>query len=206
MRYASVFLTALLAANVGGKTAKDGTEIQVDLPGTQHLMNCGGSDKAGLCVFTSIAHSARWQRVELLENFRDWMKQYPGGGYPEKVTQKIAEIAKEKGVPPPAYIQIEGGREVLDTLRAALASGRMPGVTYSYSPSGRYYGKKIAHMVSLVHLDQKWACVLDNNFPGEDKYEWMSVEEFLRTFTGGRSGWAVVLLDPGPPPLPWNQK
>ena len=59
-------------------------------------------------------------------------------------------------------------------------------------------------MVSLVHLDSQYACVLDNNYPGVDQYEWMSVDEFLRTFTGGRSGWAVVLLDGGPPPLPWN--
>ena len=45
---------------------------------------------------------------------------------------------------------------------------------------------------------------LDNNFPGEDKYEWMTVDEFLHTFTAGRSGWAIVLLDAGPPLLPWN--
>lgn len=193
-------------ASVGGKTAPDGTEIQIDLPAALHLKNVGGSDGAGLCVFTSISHSARWSNVGLLENFRDWMKRYPGGGYPSKVDQKIAQIAKEKGVPPPAYLQIEGGRETLDVLRAALASGRMPGVTYSFSPTKRYGGQRIAHMVSLVHLDDKNAAILDNNYPGIDKYEWISVEEFLQTFTGGRSGWAVILLDAGPPPLPWNKE
>lgn len=194
-------------ASVGGKVAPDGkTEIQIDLPAALHLKNVGGSDGAGLCVFTSISHSARWCNVGLLADFRDWMKKYPGGGYPTKVDQKIAQIAKEKGVTPPSYLNVEGGKEILDVLRAACASGRMPGVTYSFSPTKRYGGQKIAHMVSLVHLDDKHACVLDNNFPGIDKYEWMSVEEFLRTFTGGRSGWAVILLDPGPPPLPWNQE
>lgn len=205
--FCALVLAALFVSNasIGGKQAPDGkTEIQLDLPGSLHLKNTGGSDGAGLCVFTSIAHSARWQHVELLENFHDWMKQYAGGGYPEKVNQKIAQIAKEKGRPPPRYLQVEGGRELLDLLRAAVASGRMPAVTYYFSPSGRYRGQRILHMVSLVHLDSQYACILDNNYPGVDQYEWLTVDEFLRAFTGGRSGWAVVLLDAGPPPLPWN--
>lgn len=201
-----LFLSLLLAANIGGKTAPDGTEIQVDLPGSQHMTNKAGSDGSGLCVFTSISHSARWAHVELLENFRDYMTKYPGGGWPEKVDKYIAKIAKDRGVAPPQYVQVEGHREVLATLKAALKSGRMPAVTYAFSPTGRYGGRKIAHMVSLVHLDEKYACVLDNNYPGEDKYEWMSVDEFYRSFTGmGGSGWAVVLLADGPPVLPWNR-
>jgi hypothetical protein len=194
-------------ASVGGKIAPDkATEIQVDLPGSLHMQNTGGSDGAGLCVFTSISHAARWQHVELLENFRDWMKRYPGGSWPEKTAQKIKQIAKEKGVPEPQYVQVEGGREVLDVIRAALKSGRMPGVTYSYSPTGRYGGRKIAHMVNIVHLDDRYAAILDNNYitPAENAYEWISVDDFLRTFTGGRSGWTIILLDTGPPPLPWN--
>jgi hypothetical protein len=204
-RLLPLLLSLAVAANVGGKTAPDGTELQLDLPGSQHLQNQAGVDGAGLCVFTSISHSARWSHVELLENFRDYMRKYPGGGWPDKVTKMVNQIAKDKGALPPPYLQVEGGRELLDVLRAALASNRMPAVTYSLSPTGRYGGRKIAHMVSLVHLDDKRACVLDNNFPGDDKYEWMSIEEFVHTFTGGgRSGWAVVLLDAGPPPLPWN--
>lgn len=193
------------SATIGGKLAPDGkSEIAIDLPGSQHLKNVGGSDGAGLCVFTSISHAARWSRVELLENFRDWMRKYPGGGWPEKVDTMIGKIAKEKGVPPPLYMQVQGGREKLDLLRAALASNRMVCVTYSFSPTGRYGGKRIAHMVNLVHLDDKYACILDNNYPGENAYEWISVDQFVQTFTGGKSGWAVILIDAGPPPLPWN--
>lgn len=196
-----------VAAKIGGKVSPDGkTQIGCDLPGDQHLKNIGGSDGAGLCVFTSISHSARWQRVDVLENFQAWMKQYPGGGWPDKTAQKIAQLAKERGVTPPPFIQVEGGREVLEILKAAIDSGRMPAVTYSFSPTGRYGGKKIAHMVSLVHLDEQYAVILDNNFPGEATYEWCSIDEFLRSFTGGRSGWAVILLDSGPPPLPWNNE
>ena len=48
------------------------------------------------------------------------------------------------------------------------------------------------------------ACILDNNYIGEDKYEWITVDQFVRTFTGGSNGWAMVFLAPSPPPLPWN--
>jgi len=193
----------LIGATLGGTTAPDGTEIQIDLPKSQHLQNMGGSDGKGLCVFTSISHSARWSRVELLENFRDYMTKYPGGGYPDKVTQYIKKIAQEKGQPVPNYVQIQGKQETLDTLKLALKNNLCPSVTYGFSPTGRYRGQRIAHMVTLLHLDDKNACILDNNYPGT--YEWLTVDEFYRTFTAmGGSGWAVILLDAGPPPLPWN--
>jgi hypothetical protein len=80
----------------------------------------------------------------------------------------------------------------------------MPAVTYSFSPSGRYGGQRIAHMVSLVHADERWFCVLDNNYIGADAYEWLSPQEFARTYAHGGQGWSVILLDPGPPPLPRN--
>ncbi len=187
-----------VGASVGGPRNADGTELQCDLPGDQHLKNCGGSDGAGLCVFTSISHSARWQNVDVLKDFRDWMRHHPGGGYPKKVDQMIASICKEKGVPRPDYVQAEGSG--LEILKAACKSGRMPGVTYSFSPTGRYGGARISHMVSLPHADDRWFVVLDNNFP--QTYEWMSPAEFQKTYTGGGGGWCVVLLSPAPPPPP----
>jgi hypothetical protein len=195
-------------ATIGGRVHNDGTELQCDLPGDFHLKNCGGSDGSGLCVFTSISHSARWQNVAVLEGFRDWMRKHPGGGYPQKVDRMIAEICNEKGVPPPSYLQVEG--DDLEVLKTACRSGRMPGVTYSYSPTGRYGGQRISHMVSLVHADDRHFVILDNNFPGragqENTYEWMTPAEFKKTYTGGRSGWAVILLDPGPPLPPHNPR
>jgi hypothetical protein len=187
-----------VGASIGGPQNADGTQLQCDLPGDQHLKNCGGSDGAGLCVFTSISHSARWQNVDVLKDFRDWMRRHPGGGYPKKVDQMIAEICREKGVPKPNYVQAEGSD--LEILKAACKSGRMPGVTYSFSPTGRYGGARISHMVSLPHADDHWFVVLDNNFP--QTYEWMSPAEFRKTYTGGGGGWCVVLLAPSPPPPP----
>lgn len=183
--------------------APDGkTEIHCDLPGNQHLRNKGGSNGAGLCVFTSIEHSARYQNVPQLIGFRDWMTKYPGGGYPDKVTAKIREICRQRNMPEPAYIQIQG--KDLELLKAATRSGRMVSVTYSRSPTGRYGGSRIAHMVSLPHADDAFFCVLDNNYPGADKYEWMSPQEFSTICNPGGRYWAVVLLAPAPPAPPRN--
>jgi hypothetical protein len=191
---------APVGAQVGGNVSPDGTEIDCDLPGSEHLKNKGGRDGAGLCVFTSIDHAARWQNVPQLVGFRDWMTRHPGGGYPQKVDQMIKMICEERGMPVPDYIQAE--RVDPELLKRACASGRMPGVTYSRSPTGRYGGGRIAHMVSLPHADDRWFCVLDNNYPGEDKYEWMTPEEARRA---GILEWAVILLAPPPPPMPRNR-
>lgn len=213
MRFFSLAITVLTGLTlaqgnrVGGKIAPDGkSEIACDLPETQMLRNKGGSDGAGLCVFTSCEHSSRWQAIPALAGFRDWMTRFPGGANPPKLKAKIEQICKERGVPVPDYIQLQGRAEILPVLKAACESGRMPAVTYSFSPTGRYQGRKIQHMVSLVFLSDDWACILDNNHPGVDKLEWISTKDFLRTFTGGSNGWAVIFATPGPPPFPFTKE
>lgn len=190
-----------LSPKVGGETSPDGTvEIAADLPARLHLKNIGGSDGAGLCVFTSLSHSALWQGIAVLCDFRDWMHKYPGGGYPQKVSAKIKQICAERGVAEPSYIQVQGAD--IEILKLACKSGRMPGVTYSYSPTGRYGGQGIDHMVSLVYCDDRWAAVLDNNYPGS--YEWMPTATFRQVYTRRGGGWAVIFLAPMPPAPPHN--
>jgi hypothetical protein len=76
-------------------------------------------------------------------------------------------------------------------------------VTYGYSP--RYGLQTIAHMVCCAKFSGKYAVVLDNNFPGEDSYEWMSLAEMLkRVKHPSGSGWVFVWLAPSPPPVPHN--
>jgi len=180
----------------GGRTSPDGTEeIQIDLPGTQQMKNTGGRDGAGLCVFTSIEHSGRWQNVESILGFQQKMTREQGGGYPSKVEKMMAKYCDGA-----QYLQYEGSDPSL--IKLALATGRMPAVTYGYSP--RYSGK-IAHMVNAVHLTEKWAAILDNNFPGDTRYEWMAPAEFKKRWISGGGGWAVVVLAPPPPPLPVNE-
>lgn len=185
--------------------APDGTEVQIDLPVSQQIKNIGSDipPHRGMCVTTSITQSARWANNPVLQDFVTYAKQFPGGGYPEKVDELMRKIAQARNVPVPQYKQIKGGRETLTTLKLALKNGLCPSVTFGFSPSGRYQGQKISHMVNLLHLDEKYACVLDNNFPGT--YEWMSVDEFYASYTSAAGyGWAVILLDAGPPPIPWN--
>lgn len=191
-----------VGAQVGGTTAPDGTEIQIDLPGELHQKNTGGSDGAGLCVYASARHSGLYQNNTVFAELFQWMRQHPGGSYPEKFDRTVEEFCREKGLPKPAYLQVEG--KDLEVLKLACKTGRMPGVTYCFSPTGRYNGQRIAHMTSLVHADGRNYCILDNNYPGANQYEWLSEDEFQRSYTGGKSGWAIILLDPGPPPPPRN--
>lgn len=182
--------------SLGGPVGPDGkTEVACDLPVDQRTRNVGGRDGAGLCVFTSVQNSARYQNESRLVNFQADMRKEPGGGYPSKLDTMIARYGK--GTP---YLQYEGGDPAI--LEAALATGRMPGITYD----GRdpHYRGTIAHMVNLVYLDKNIACCLDNNFIGEQELVWMSRDEFLSRWRGNGGGWAVVLLSPPPPPVPTN--
>lgn len=195
---------------VGGRVAPDGvTEIQIDLPLEEQRRNIA-SRGLGCCVFRSLDHAARWQNIPQLIEMPEWMVQkgIEGGGYPEKVDRLIPQISKDRGMPTPTYIQIQGND--LEPLQLACATGRMPCVTYGVSPTGRYGGARIAHMVNLSHADDQWFAVLDNNYicsPEEpDNYEWLSPKEFLRAYTSGGSGWSVILLSPSPPPPPRNNQ
>lgn len=200
---APVGAQAKAGAQVGGRIAPNGaTQIHCDLPGQFHIKNVGGSDGAGLCVFTSCEHSGWWQNIRQLHGFQDWMKRKPGGGWPEKVDKMLKEYCQEQGLPVPPYIQVEG--KDLEILKLACRTGRMPAVTYSRSPTGRYGGGRIAHMVSLPHADDQWFAVLDNNYIGEDQYEWMSPREFEEANLGS-AVWSVIFLGPPPPPVPRNK-
>lgn len=190
-----------VGANVDGEE-HNGVSVDCPLPPDFHTKNVGGSDGAGLCVFCSMHHSGEWVDEPVFAGIFKWMQQYPGGGYPEKVTKMVEKYAAELGMPVPDYIQVTG--HDLEILKAACQSGRMPGVTYSFSPSGRYGGKRIAHMVSLVHADDHYFVILDNNYvAGEKHLEWLSPEEFSKTYA---PGWAVIPLKPGPPMAPFNRE
>lgn len=181
------------------------TQVQNDVPQRLRLRNKVGTNGLGLCVFTSCNVSAFWQNVGLLQDFRDWMTKHPGGGYPSKLDEMISRRAKEKGLPPPQYLQFTSND--LLVLKMAVKTGRVPCVTYYYSPTGRYQGKRISHMVNIVHAgvgqapdgSSYWA-VLDNNYP--EKLEWMTEPTFLKVYSGGGTGWSVIFLNPGPPPVP----
>ena len=218
-KLAAAVLTAVLTgtavaqfANTPTPVSPAGVRATIDLPVSRHLRNVGGSDGAGLCVYTSTRHSADWANLATMLDFRKWAQSRPGGADPDKLDSDIHEYCRQKNIPVPAYVQHTGGDEKF--LELALRTGRSVGVTYSGNDN--FYGETIAHMVNLVHLDADRAAIIDNNRPGN--WVWMSRKQFLDRWRGlnadgsaaliyerGRGfrvggGWAFVFLASPPPP------
>jgi len=189
---------------VGGRTHA-GEVVDVDLPGTEHITNIGSKvDGAGMCVMSSIEMAARWSGMEEFRGLRDWCANDEGGAYPGKVDRQLAAYCRAKNIAVPKYVQYEGPNPA-PVIDAALKSGRMACITYGWSP--RYPGERyISHMVCCSKASGRFGVVLDNNFTGEDKYEWMDRDELLRRVKFPQStGWVFVWLAAPPPPSPKNQ-
>lgn len=191
-----------LAGSIGGFKSPDGKEMMFEpLPGTLHQRNTVGRDGLGLCVYASARHTGRWQSDPLFDACFEYMKTQPGGSYPDKFVATMKACAAKNGLAYPEFIQIQD--DDIEILKLASRNGYMAGVTYGYSPTGRYNGRKIAHMVSLVHASDNWFAVLDNNYPGETQFEWLSPAEFKGAHISPRGiGWKVILLTTPPPPKP----
>lgn len=153
--------------------------------------------------------AARWNGMEDFRGLRDWCAREPGGAYPQKVDDQLKRYCREKGIEVPPYLQYEGltPEEVVEAIDR---TGRMACFTYGESPR---YSSAINHMVCGVKYNGKYGVVLDNNFPGEDAYEWMSREELIHRMKvsanpRGRpvlgTAWVFVWLTPPPPPVPRN--
>lgn len=184
------------ATQEGGKVSPDAkSEIKCDLPRSQKIKNTGGTDGAGLCVFTSIKWAMDYQNEPDGAHFRKDMEREPGGGYPDKVDRMMKKYA-----PSVQYIQDTSGDP--EILRAILDSGRMACVTYNGHDC--HYPMSIAHMVDLVGFDDNWAVISDNNFIEDNQFVWMSPDEFIKRWRGTGGGWVVCLLSPPPPPIPHN--
>ncbi len=172
-----------------------------DLPVSLRKNNVGGIDGAGLCVFTSIMHAARYQNVKELWDFQEKMTHEPGGGYPAKVDRMMAKYA-----PGVHYLQAETNDPAV--LDLAFKTGRMPSATYcGWDPT--YGGRYVSHMTNPVYLDDKVAAVLDNNrvSPDEASLMWMSRSDYLARWKGqDRTAWVVILLGPAPAPVPLPNK
>lgn len=171
----------------GGPISPDGkTMVQTWLPLELRIFNTGGSDGKGLCVYTSVTMAALHQNESKLFGLRKYAESRPGGSWPTKLAGDIAAVA-----PDLEWINYEGLGKDASLLRAALASGRMVSVAIP------------GHMLNLVHLDDNYACWMDNNAvydrqtKADNQLVWMTPQEFLSKWTG----WAVILLHPGPPPV-----
>jgi hypothetical protein len=162
------------------------THVACYLPLEQRMFNTGGSDGAGLCVYSSVTMAARYQNETKLFGLRAYAEKRPGGAWPAKLKKDIDAVA-----PDCKWLQCEG--KDMAFVRAAINSGRMVSLDIM---GGQ-------HMVDLIHLDDKWACLMDNNAvynrqtKADSQLIWLdAAKEFPKKW----HSWAVVLLAPPPPP------
>ncbi len=177
--------------------------LTVDLPGSQQFQNIGSKrDGAGMCVFSAIEMAGLACGLEQMRGWRNWCaEKYAGGGWPEKVDVTLRDWFAYKSIPPIPYIQYEG-KDPAPFMDMCEKTRRPFGMTYGYSPR---YGRSIQHMVTGVMFRDKYGVVLDNNFPGEDRYEWVERDEFVRrTIYPNRQAWLFCWLPPPPPLSPRN--
>ena len=212
---AAGILLVLVAILSAGK-APDGSEPQIDFPEEEWMKNIGSKlDGAGMCVFTSFEHSARWAGWEEFRGFRDWCAaNYKGGGTPSKLAQLVKAYVDKKGIKDfdvnRNLIQYEG--KDFDFLRQALQNNWLPCVTLYHSP--RYGNQVIFHMVNCAHYGNGWCAILDNNFK---PYEWFPEGEIGKRIAWHNPPakqnslkdryWAAVIMKDSPPPAPtWGGK
>jgi len=140
-----------------------------------------GPQREGSCVHASMIMLFRWQgRPDLADR---WRQTYADGEWAENLAAKFDAEGVQY-----AYTQSEYD---VSFLEWACNTRRGCGVTV----------KGGIHMVNLVHLDAKWAGLLDNNNIGEIK--WVPRETFLSEWFNSDS-WAVTPVYAPPPPLPFS--
>ena len=147
----------------------------VDLPRELREQNWGG----GSCVHASTVHLLRWQGHHELADW--WRASYSGGEYSERLNRRLNAAGLKYA------FTVEGDTAFLEW---ALRTRRGAGITYWPS-----------HAVNLVHLDDQWAGLLDNN--RVEQIIWIPRAEFLRRWRD-YGGWAWTLVYNPPPPKPWT--
>lgn len=133
----------------------------------------------GSCVHASFVMLLRWQGRYHTADY--WRKKYHSGEWPSQLAQRM----DREGI---RYAYTSNKNNVA-FLEWACRTRRGCGVTIMGG----------AHMVCLVHLDDKWAGILDNN--DIHKIHWFPRETFLAEWKNSTS-WAVTPVYTPMPPLP----
>lgn len=147
-----------------------------NVPPSLREKNWGG----GSCVHASLVMLFRWQgRYAMAAH---WRNTYIGGEYANRCHSRL----EKEGV------RWAATHNDVKFLEWACRTRRGCAVTVMNG----------AHMVCLVHFDEKYAGILDNN--RIDKIKWMTREAFVKEWKNS-SGWAVTPVYSPPAPLPWVQ-
>ena len=188
----------------------DGKPLALPLPATEHMQNTGGSDGAGLCVYTSVVLSAKWHNLPDVYGLRKFAEGRPGGSYPEKLAADLKTYSTRYNVTLPTYVQHTGGDD--EFLDLCFKTRRYPAITYAGADD--FYRGTIAHMVNLTHLDAAHGTIQDNNRAGHWTTDtrtkvlnrWKGLDDNGRPMRlGGYAvggGWAFLWIAPPAPPLP----
>ena len=164
------------AADPQGKPKKEMPTVNVPLGDRQS--NWLGSQGEGSCVHASIISLFRWQGRYRTADY--WRSTYGDGEWPDDLAQKF----DKEGI---RYAYVTNGN--VRFLEWACKTRRGAGITVMGG----------AHMVALVHLDDKWAGILDNN--SVEKIIWVPRETLIAEWKASY-GWAVTPIYTPAAPLP----
>lgn len=155
----------------------------VNLETVLRQKNWRGRKGEGSCVHATTIMLLRWQGQYQWADY--WKATYGDGEWPEGLASKF----DAEGI---QYAYTSGERNV-HFLEWACQTRRGAGVTCMGG----------IHMVMLVHLDNEWAGIIDNNYP--DEVKWYPRETFLQEWYNSNS-WAVTpIISCPPPPLPYSK-
>jgi hypothetical protein len=132
----------------------------------------------GSCVHATMISLFRWQQRYHTADY--WRKHYGAGEMPNGLSKKF----EQNGI---RYAYVTNGD--VKFLEWACSTRRGCGITVQGG----------AHMVALVHLDDKWAAILDNN--DTSKFTWIPRETLIAEWQASY-GWAVTPVYTPIAPLP----
>lgn len=135
----------------------------------------------GSCVHASLVMLMRWQGQHELAN---WWRDHHGGGESWNSLEPQLHAA---GI---TFAGTTDGDESF--LEWSVRTRRGCAITVQQG----------LHMVCLVHLDQKWAGILDNNSP--QKVQYFPRDQFIRGWQSSPAPWAITPVFSPPPPSPWQ--
>lgn len=146
----------------------------INIPFVMRQSNWGG----GSCVHANLVSLLRWQERSGEADY--WRKAHSGSEWPEDMATKL----DYEGI---RYAYVTNGD--INFLEWACRTRRGCGITVMGG----------IHMVTLVHLDKKWAAILDNN--NIKKFKWIP-RETLVTEWKASNGWAITPVYSPAAPLP----
>jgi hypothetical protein len=150
----------------------------VNLPRGLRQQNWVGDRGEGSCVHASMVMLFRWQGFPAMADW--WRANNANGEWAEDLAQRFNNANVRFAQTTTADVNF---------LQWACDTRRGAGVTVM---GGRL-------MVCLVHLDETWAGILDNN--DIDNIHWVPRETFLAEWRASH-GWAVTPIYWPAPPLP----